>query len=135
MTSENNQGKPIDYPTLVDDIRHELGKVYHLNMNPAMVLDTIDILIHEHTGLACMADTTETCHPRNKGLQINRPPQEKDLWRVVYVIDVDATDANAAAKEAHETMIDPDSMAPVLHVIGSVGVQLTIDLSKDRKRR
>jgi len=67
MTTQNNDSGPVDYQSLIDDIRHELKKVYHLNMHPALVLDTIDILIHEHTGLACVADTTERHDPGNEG--------------------------------------------------------------------
>jgi hypothetical protein len=200
--------RPIDYQALLDDIRHELEKVYRLNMNPALVLDTIDILIHEQTGLACVADKTErydsgndqlfapcdfvvlTCNehdpsshgpieawayqgpldfgsakplvfgagmtltealmalsaqmkdvkkqgvdrtvaPIKEGLYIGPPPEQKDLWRVVYVIDVYGADAHAAAKEAYDTMIDPDSLAPILHVLDPEGHAITFDLSQD----
>ena len=63
MTTQNNDSGPIDYLSLIEDIRHELKKVYHLNMHPALVLDTIDILIHEHTGLACVADNPTSPDP------------------------------------------------------------------------
>lgn len=56
-TQEKND--PIDYPALIADIRHELKKVYHFNMHPALVLDAIDILIHEKTGLACISDASQ----------------------------------------------------------------------------
>ena len=59
MNAQNNDSASIDYQTLIQDIRHELEKCYRLNMHPAWVLDTIDILIHEQTGLACVADTIE----------------------------------------------------------------------------
>ena len=131
MTTQNNDSRPIDYQAIINDIRHELEKVYCLNMNPALVLDTIDILIHEHTGLACVADTTERHDPGNVGLHIAPPPTEDGLFRVVYVIDVSATDVKTAAWEAHKTMIDPDSLAPVLHILDPEGHQTTIDLSKD----
>ena len=131
MTTQNNDSRPIDYQSLINDIRYELEKVYHFNMNPALVLDTIDILIHEQTGLACVADTTERHDPGNEGLRIDPPPTEDGLFRVVYIIDVNAADAKAAARETHETMIDPDSQAPVLHVLDAEGNQNTIDLSQD----
>ena len=131
MTTQNNDSRPIDYQSLINDIRHELEKVYHLNMHPALVLDTIDILINEQTGLACVADTTERHDPGNKGLRIDPPPTEDGLFRVVYIIDVNAADAKAAARETHETMIDPDSLPPVLHVLDPEGNQTTIDLSQD----
>ena len=131
MTIQNNDSRPIDYQALLNDIRHELEKVYGLNMNPALVLDTIDILIHEHTGLVCVADNTQRCDSGNEGLHIAPPPTEDGLFRVVYVIDVYASDARAAARETHETMIDPDSLPPVLHVLDPEGHETTLDLSKD----
>ena len=57
-------------------------------------------------------------------------PTEDGLFRVVYVIDVNAADAKTAARETHETMIDPDSLPPVLHVLAPEGHETTIDLSK-----
>ncbi|MFC1652701.1 hypothetical protein ACFL3F_03170 [Planctomycetota bacterium] len=131
MTTQNNDSRPIDYQSLVNDIRHELEKVYHLNMHPALVLDTIDILINEQTGLACVADNTERHDPGTEGLHIDPPPREDGLFRVIYIIDVNANDAKAAAQETHETMIDPDSLAPVLHVLDSGGHETTIDLSQE----
>lgn len=133
MTTEDKQ--PIDYQSLVDDIRHELGKVYNLKMNPAFVFDAIDIIIHEQTGLDCVADSTKGCNPETKGLHIDPPPEEDLLYRVIYVIDIGASDSKAAANEAYETMIDPDSIPPVLYVIDPTGSQLTIDLSQDEERR
>ncbi|MFC1766654.1 hypothetical protein ACFL6U_31830 [Planctomycetota bacterium] len=66
--TRKNDSRHIDYQALLDDIRHELEKVYHLNMHPALVLDAIDILIHEQTGLACVADETERCDLGNDKL-------------------------------------------------------------------
>ncbi len=66
-----------------------------------------------------------------RGLHIDPPPNEKDLWRVVYVIDVNATEAKTAAWEAYETMIDPDSRAPVFHMIDPQGNQTTLDLAQE----
>ena len=121
----------IDYPVLIDDIRHELEKFYHLNMHPALVLDTIDILIHEQTGLVCVADNIERGNPGNdtKGLYIALPPA--DHWRVVYVIDVDAPDALAAAKMAYMMMVDIDSLHPVLQVLDGRGKVNTFDLANE----
>jgi len=121
MTTRNENSQQINHQALLDDIRHELRKVYEFKMNPALVLDTIDILIHEHTGLPCVADTTERPDSGNEGLQITPPPDEDSLFRVVYVIDVNAVDAKAAAQETHKTMIDPDPQ----------GSQTTIDLSQE----
>lgn len=67
-------------------------------------------------------------------LKIDPPPEEKGeepLFRVVYVIDVNAGDVREAAEYTHRIMIDPDSLPPVLHVIDSKGRSTEIDLSKN----
>jgi hypothetical protein len=64
MTTHEHNGRSIDYPQLVDDIRHELAKVYELDMNPALVLDAIDIIIHEQTGLKCVAEQAQRSDPK-----------------------------------------------------------------------
>ena len=128
---KTNNNRPVDYQGLIEDIRHELEKLYHFDMHPALVLDAIDILIHEQTGLACVADSSQRCDPGNAGLHIEPPPKEDGLFRVVYVIDVGATGPKAAAQEAYDTMIDPDSLAPVMHVIDPQGTQTTIDLPRE----
>jgi len=69
------------------------------------------------------------------GLMIGLPPKEKDLYRVVYVIDVGADNPLDAAKKTEKMMTDPDSLAPVLEVIGSGGKITKIDLSKKMKGR
>ena len=61
---------------------------------------------------------------------IEPPPKEKDLYRVVYVIDVSADNPLDAAKKTHLIMTDPDSLAPVLEVVGQGGKVTKIDLSK-----
>jgi len=68
-----------------------------------------------------------------KGYHIDPPPKEsgtEPLFRVVYVIDVNASSALRAAKQTHQIMIDPDSMLPVLEVMDYKGKVVTIDLSK-----
>ena len=60
---------------------------------------------------------------------IDPPPGEKGLYRVVYVIDVSASTALAAAESAHQIMTDPDSLAPVLAVLDAKGNVVTVDLS------
>ena len=66
--------------------------------------------------------------------QIAPPPKEdvgtEPLFRVVYVIDVNATNVQEAAKQTHETMTDPASLAPVLQVMDCEGKVVTIDLSE-----
>ncbi|MFC1605162.1 hypothetical protein ACFL5F_09075 [Planctomycetota bacterium] len=69
-----------------------------------------------------------------EGLKIDPPPKEKGdepLYRVVYIIDVNAGDVHEAAEYTHRIMTDPDSLRPVLHVIDSKGSSTEIDLSKD----
>ena len=61
---------------------------------------------------------------------IKPPPKEKDLYRVVYVIDVSAGNPLDAAEKTHEIITDPDSLAPVLEVVDQGGKFTKIDLSK-----
>ena len=66
------------------------------------------------------------------GLQIDPPPREKGsepLYRVVYVIDVNAADVLAAAVCTHRIMTDPASLAPVLHVLDHRGRDTLVDLA------
>ena len=68
------------------------------------------------------------------GLQIEPPPKEKGperLYRVVYVIDINAMNPKQAAERAHEIMKDPQSMRPVLDIIDSGGRQTRVDLSDE----
>ena len=65
---------------------------------------------------------------------IEPPPKERGsekLYRVVYIIDVNAADPKEAAKFTHEIMTNPDSLPPVLHVISGSGKSVKIDLSKE----
>ena len=66
--------------------------------------------------------------------RIEPPPKEKDLYRVVYVIDIGAESPLDAAKKTHEIMTAPDSIAPVLEVIDGSGKRVKIDLSKDSSK-
>ena len=71
------------------------------------------------------------------GLTVSLPPTESGhppLYRVVYVIDVGAVDAQQAAKETHAIMSDPDSWPPVLETIDSLGYLLRIDLCQCDKQ-
>jgi hypothetical protein len=68
----------------------------------------------------------------SKKLIIEPPPKEKDLYRVVYVIDVNADSSLDAAKKTHLIMTDPDSLAPVLEVVDQDGKVTKFDLSKNR---
>ena len=69
-----------------------------------------------------------------KGLCIQTPHNEtgpEPLFRVVYVIDVNAADQIGAARQAHDIMADPDSLPPVLEVIDDAGRVVSIDLSRE----
>jgi hypothetical protein len=68
------------------------------------------------------------------GLRIEPPPEDKGdepLFRVVYIIDVNAGDVREAAEDTRRIMTNPDSLRPVLHVIDSKGSRTEIDLSED----
>jgi hypothetical protein len=70
----------------------------------------------------------------SKDYRIEPPPKDRGsepLFRVVYVIDVNALNALEAAKLTHQIMTDPDSLLPVLDVIDGCGKVVNIDLSKD----
>lgn len=82
-------------------------------------------------------DTRLSTGPKNpntqRGLVIDPPPQEngpEPLYRAVYVIDVNARDAQQAAERACQIMVDPGSLRPVLEVIDSHGRRTRIDLSE-----
>ena len=69
-----------------------------------------------------------------RGLSVEPPPKEKGtepLYRVVYVIDVNAMNPRQAADRAYEIMRDPQSIRPVLDIIDSGGWQTRVDLSDD----
>jgi hypothetical protein len=63
-------------------------------------------------------------------LIIDPPPKDKNLFRVVYTIDVSAHDPKQAAELAYQMMQSKESMAPILVVIDSKGNQATIDLAE-----
>jgi hypothetical protein len=72
------------------------------------------------------------------GMRIEPPPKEKGdepLFRVVYMIDVNAGDVREAAEYTHRIMSDPASMRPVLQVIDSKGNSTEVDLSADNANR
>jgi hypothetical protein len=68
----------------------------------------------------------------SKGLMIEPPPTEAELellYRVVYVIDINAKHPRQAAERAHTLMQDPESLPPVLDVLDSSGRRTRVDLS------
>lgn len=69
-----------------------------------------------------------------RGLLIEPPPKEKGpgpLYRVVYVIDVNAANIQDAAEYTHRIMTDPSSLPPVLHVLDHRGRDTIVDLSEE----
>ena len=67
-------------------------------------------------------------------LTIEPPPKEtgpEQLYRVAYVIDLNATNPRQAAERAYEIMKDPASWPPVLDIIDSSGRQTRVDLSDE----
>jgi hypothetical protein len=73
---------------------------------------------------------------KKKGYHIDPSPKEKGtepLFRIIYFIDVNASNALEAAKLAHQIMTDSDSMLPVLEVMDWKGKVVTVDLSKELK--
>jgi len=69
----------------------------------------------------------------SKTYHIQPPPTEKGdepLFRVIYVIDVNAADSLEAAKLVHQIMTDPDSLPPVLEVMDHTGKVEKIALSE-----
>ena len=66
----------------------------------------------------------------SKHLIIEPPPKEKDLYRAVYVIDINADSPLDAARKTETIVTDPDSLAPVLEVVDQGGKVTKIDLSK-----
>ena len=77
---------------------------------------------------------TSNERPQHKGLNIVPPPKEsgeEPLYRVVYVIDVNAADVLEAAQYTHRIMADPNSMPPVLHVMDYEARDRIVDLSAD----
>ena len=63
------------------------------------------------------------------GLLIEPPPKEKGLFRVVYAIDVNATNKAQAAEESWKMMRAKDAYDPVLNIIDAKGNQTKLDLS------
>jgi hypothetical protein len=87
---------------------------------------------------SCRDDADECLEPRGngQGITITPPPRESGslhLYRVIYVIDVNATDAHAAAQETHAIMSDPNSWPPVLDMVDSSGHLVRIDLCNPDK--
>lgn len=70
----------------------------------------------------------------SKGFTLEPPPKDtgpESLYRVVYVIDINAKCARQAAERAYQIMKDPQSMPPVLDIIDAHGRRTRVDLSQE----
>jgi hypothetical protein len=83
-------------------------------------------------------ETVEQTHGKrmvpSQGLTVAPPPKEKGpepLYRVVYVIDVNAPNPQQAAERVYEIMKDPQSMRPVLEALEPSGRCTRVDLSQE----
>lgn len=68
----------------------------------------------------------------NKDYRISPPPKdsgEEPLFRVVYAIDVNASDEQKAAEQAWHMMRAKDAFDPILMVLDSEGKQTKLDLT------
>jgi len=92
-------------------------------------------MTHEEVGKLCEELNIEEDQPAKEGLVIEPPDREsgaEPLFRVVYVIDVNAATTIEAARQVHTLMADPESQPPVLEVIDHRGKTVSIDLSEER---
>jgi hypothetical protein len=87
----------------------------------------------QEVGNLCERLNTEEDQPTAKGLVIEPPHKEGDdepLFRVVYIIDVNAARPVAAATQAHHIMADPEAQPPFLEVMDHQGKVVSVDLSE-----
>ena len=82
--------------------------------------------------------TARKAHPQSfdppQRLSLSPPPREtgpEPLYRVVYVIDVNASDPRQAAVRVHQIMTDPTSIPPILDILDADGRWRQIDLSQE----
>jgi hypothetical protein len=95
-------------------------------------------LTFQEVSKLCERLNTDEGQPANKGLMIESPHKEggnEPLFRVVYVIDVNAASPARAAEQTYQIMVDPESQPPVLDVIDHRGRIVRIDLSDESHAR
>jgi hypothetical protein len=117
---ENLQGSPAIPDQFIKDIATDGGLFKPLNF--------------KEVGKLCERLNTDDDQPATKGLVIDPPHKEggdEPLFRVAYVIDVNAASPITAAQQTHKIMTDPESQPPVLVVIDHRGKTVSIDLSKE----
>ena len=118
---ENLQDGRKNPDAAIDDIATDAGALLPLDF--------------QEVGKLCERLNTEEGLPPAKGLAIEPPHEERGyepLFRVAYVIDVNATGPSEAARQTHRIMSDPESQPPVLEVIDHRGKTVSIDLSEER---
>ena len=72
------------------------------------------------------------------GLMVDPPhceDGEEPLFRISYVIDLNAATPGEAARQAYRIMIAPDSLPPVLDVLDHSGYVTQFDLSEERTEK
>jgi hypothetical protein len=68
------------------------------------------------------------------GLLIHWPPREKSkrkLYRVVYIIDINADSDKQAADQVHRIITDPDTIKPIFQVLRPDRRISTVDISRN----
>jgi hypothetical protein len=126
---ENLQGTdaPTDIPDLVvRDIATDGGTLIALSYTE------VDQLCQRLNEGSTPPDEPGAICPCPEGLLIGWPPHEESdhpLFRVAYVIDINAVNSRQAAELAHQLMTEPKSLPPVLHVLNAAGTVVPVDLS------
>jgi len=117
---ENLQDGRKNPDAAIDDIATDCGALLPLNF--------------QEVGKLCERLNTGDGSPAKD--MVIEPPQEEQgdepLFRVVYIIDVNAAGPGDAARQTHRIMTDPDSQPPVLEVIDHRGKTVSIDLYEER---
>jgi hypothetical protein len=88
----------------------------------------------QEVGKLCERLNMDEDQPADKGLMIEPPHKEggdEPLFRVVYILDINAVNPIEAAMQIHRIMSDPESQLPVLEVIDHRGKAVSIDLSEE----
>jgi len=118
---ENLQDGRKNPDAAIDDIATDAGTLLPLDF--------------QEVGGLCERLNTGEGLPPAKGLAIEPPHEDhgdEPLFRVVYVIDVNAAGPAEAARQTHGIMTDPESQPPVLEVIDHRGKTVSIDLYEER---
>lgn len=88
-------------------------------------------------GKLCEKLNTSENLPATRSLAVEPPHKEggdEPLYRVIYVIDINAVSPLGAARQAHQIMMDMirhDSQPPILEILDHSGEVVSVDLSKE----